>query len=313
MRRIHLLVVIVVLLCGLVSDGANAQTGGLYMSHELGINLTPGFEIEGANDYGSICDEYINPFIDLMPAFCGDPGSRRTAWTNAFRGAGGVLAGGAVGYGFGNTGRLRVELEYFFREAVHNEASPVQSRGGVTVAKLDGEVVSAEDRIGSVTAHNLFGNLQIDLARIGRTTVYAGAGAGVAFTGMDHGLLWVRNSDPDLITSVIEYFPPDRLVDLRIVQRNLASTASSNQTELTDRLFGYQVLLGFDHALSESVSLGLKGRWAAFGEFTVESGLDRLRSHPSKKLLDGSEPVSHQIMTGDVSLFALSLNLKYRF
>ena len=91
----------------------------------------------------------------------GDPGSPRTAWANAFGGAGGIPAGGAVGYGFGDAGRLRVELEYFFREAAHNEASPVQGRGGVTVAKLDGEVVSAEDRIGSVTAHGLFANVQL--------------------------------------------------------------------------------------------------------------------------------------------------------
>ena len=98
-----------------------------------------------------------------MPTPSGDPGSPRTAWTNAFRGAGGVLAGGAVAT-FGDAGRLRVELEYFFREAAHNETSPVQGRGGVTVAKLDGEVVSAEDRIGSVTAHGLFANVQLDLA-----------------------------------------------------------------------------------------------------------------------------------------------------
>ena len=302
-----------VLLSALVADGADAQTGGLYMSHELGINLAPSLVLEAdANDYGSICDEYINPFTDLMPAFCGDPGSPRTAWTNAFGGAGGILAGGAVGYGFGDTGRLRVELDYFFREAVHNEASAVQSRGGVTVAKLDGEVVSAEGRIGRVTAHSLFGNLQLDLARLGRATAYAGAGVGFAFTRVDHGLLWVRNSDPDLITSVVEHFPPDRLDDLRIVQRNLASTTSSNQTELTDRLFGYQVLFGLDYALTDSVSLGLKGRWATFGEFTDESPLDQLRSHPSNKRLDGGDPVTYQLVTGDASLFALSLNVKYR-
>ena len=305
---------IAVLPVALAPSGADAQTGGLYMSHELGLNLTPTLAVEAdANDYGSICDEYINPFTDLMPAFCGDPGSPRTAWANAFGGAGGILAGGAVGYGFGDAGRLRVELEYFFREAAHNETSPVQGRGGVTVAKLDGEVVSAEDRIGSVTAHGLFGNLQLDLASFGRATVYAGGGAGLAFTRMDHGLLWVRNSDPDLITSIVEHFPPDRLDDLRVVQRNLASTATSNQTELTDRLFGYQVLAGLDYALTGSVSLGLKGRWAAFGEFADEFPLDRLRSHPPNKRLDGTEPVTNQLATGDISLFALSLNVKYRF
>ncbi len=67
------------------------------------------------------------------------------------------------------------------------------------------------------------------------------------------------------------------------------------------------------YALTDSVSLGLKGRWAAFGEFADEFPLDRLRSHPSNKRRDGTEPVTNRLVTGDISLFALSLNVKYRF
>ena len=73
------------------------------------------------------------------------------------------------------------------------------------------------------------------------------------------------------------------------------------------------MLAGLDYALTGSVSLGLKGRWTAFGEFTDESLLDRLRSHPPNKRLDGTEPSTYQLVTGDISLFALSLNVKYRF
>ncbi len=299
----------------LAPAGVRAQPGGgLYVSQELGLNLAPGLAIVAdANDFGSICDEYVNPFTDLMPGFCGDPGSPPTAWTNTFEGAGGVLAGGAVGYGFGDAGRLRLELEYFFRETAHNETSPIQGSGGVTVAKLDGEVVMAVDRIGSVTSHNLFGNLYFDFPDRGRATPYVGAGAGLGFTSMDHGLLWVRNNDPGLITSVVQYFPPDRLDDLRTVQRNLASTASSSQTELAGRLFGYQVLFGVDYALADGVSLGVKGRWAAFGSFMDRGALDRLRSHPSNKRRDGGDPVTTRVTADGMALFGVGVNLKYRF
>ena len=299
----------------LAADEGRAQSGGgLYVSQELGINFTPSLGIEGdANDFGSICDEYVNPFTDLMPVFCSDPDSPLTAWTNTFDGAGGILAGGAVGYGFGDAGRLRVELEYFFRETVHNETSAAQGSGRVTVAKFDGEVVAADGRIGSVTSHNVFANLFVDFANRSRVTPYVGVGVGVGFTSVDHGVSWLRNNDPDFITSVVQYFPEDRLDDLRIVQQNLASTASVGQTELADRLFGYQMLFGLDYAVTESVSLGFKGRRTAFGTFTDSTALDWLRSHPSNKRRDGSEPVTYRFMTDGIALYAVGVHLKFRF
>ena len=55
-----------------------------------------------------------------------------------------------MGYRSMESGRLRLELEYFHRETAHNETSAVEGSGGVTVAKLDGELVAAEDRIGII-------------------------------------------------------------------------------------------------------------------------------------------------------------------
>ena len=306
----------VAVLCALVSGEAQAQfNSGVYVSQELGANFAPTLEIDAHSrrGRGSICDEHVNPFFDLMPSFCHDPNAPGTRWTNAFDGAGGILAGGAVGYRFTDGGRLRLEVEYFFRETAHNETSAIEGRGGVSSAKLDGEVVVAEDRIGSVTSNNLFGNVYFDFLSRSRVTPYVGVGAGVGFTNIDHGFLWVRNSNPDLITSVAPYFPADRRDDLRVVQQNLAGTTSSNQGELRDRLFGYQVLFGLDVALTESVSVGVKGRRGAFGRFSDSDELDRLRSHISSNRLDGSEPVTTEITTGALVLYGISLNLKYRF
>ncbi len=211
-------------------DDAGAQTGGgFYLSQELGIHLAPGMGIDAHADNapGSICDQHLNPFTDLMPAFCDGGDAPTTEWANAFGPGRGVLAGVAVGYRLGGDGGLRVEAEYLFREAVYDETSPIEGHGGVAVAKLDGEVVVAEDRIGSVTSHSLFANVYYDFAGRGRVTPYVGAGGGAAFAQMDYGLLWVRNSDPEAITSVAPHFPAERLDDLRVLQENLASTAST--------------------------------------------------------------------------------------
>ena len=286
------------------------------MSQELGANFTPTLDIEGdaPNAPGSICDEHVNPFTDLMPAFCSDPNAPGTGWTNTFDGAGGIVAGGAVGYRLTESGRLRLELEYFYRETAHNETSTVEGSGGVTVAKLDGELVAAEDRIGSVTSNNLFGNVYFDFTNRSRVTPYVGGGAGVGFTNVDHGLLWVRNNDPDLITSIARYFPAARLDDLRVVQQNLASTTTSNQTELRARLFGYQVLFGAGprtHRVDSARSQG------------PPRGVRELQRHHRRRSPAQPPPdqaagrqrsgVDHDHRTGDLVLYSFGLDLKYQF
>ena len=305
-------------LLSMTAPGAvGAQTGGgFYVSQELGGHFTPGLGIDAHADNapGSICDQHLNPFTDLMPAYCdGGPDAPTTEWVNAFRRGSGVLAGAAAGYGFGRDGRLRLEAEYFFRETAYDETSPIRGRGGVAVAKLDGEVVVAEDRIGSLTSHNLFANVYYDLPGGDRVTPYVGAGGGMAFTRVDYGLLWVRNSDPDAITSVAPHFPADRSDDLRVLQSNLASTTSSLQTGLADTLGGYQLLAGLDIALGDRTTLGAKGRWAQFAGFSHNPVLDRLRSHAASNRIDGSRPVTGGVTTGDTGLLAFTANLRYRF
>lgn len=296
-------------------ESRGQSNSGPYLSLELGANYTPTLELEGdsVNTPGSICDQHLNPFTDLMPAFCSDPNAPGTTWTNTFAGAGGILASGALGYRFTESDRLRLELEYFYRETVHNETSGIEGRSGVAVAKLDAEVVTADDRIGSITSDNVFANVYFDFVNRRRVTPYIGIGAGVGFMNVDYGLLWVRNTDPDLITSIAHYFPADRMGDLRVVQQNLASTTSSAQTELRARLYGYQVLIGTDIALSESTMFGFKGRVVAFESFSGTTVGDRLRSHAPSNRLDGSNPAMIGITAGNLFLYGLTANIKHQF
>ena len=167
--------------------------------------------------------------------------------------AAGMLAGVSAGYRFG--GRVRVEAEWFHRESEYDRTSPVASATGDTVDKLGGEIQRAEVRIGSISSHNVFANVYIDFPSASRVTPYVGAGIGMGLVEMDYGDLWTRNPDPAAIVTAAG------LPNEAEIRRNLAATTTTSQTELHDRLTGYQVLGGADYAVSE---LGLRQK--AFAE-----------------------------------------------
>ena len=292
-----------------VPGWAAAQSGsGFYLSQEVGLNLAPGVELLGnSNDRASRCDEFINPRFAEVPG-CTDPDRGSGAgWKTAYGGAAGLLAGVAAGYRFGE--RLRVEAEWFHRESEYDQTAPVTSATGDTLGKLGGEIQRADNRLGSISSHSVFANVYVDFPSRSRLTPYVGVGGGVGLTELDYGDLWARNPDPAAIGTAAG------LPNEAEVRRNLAATTSSKQGELDDRLTAWQVLGGVDYALSDSVSLGVKARWVRFGRFLAEGiEWERLRSHPSQLRLDGSEPVTFRIRTGDALTFvAASLSMRYAF
>ena len=66
------------------------------------------------------------------------------------------------------------------------------------------------------------------------------------------------------------------------LNRNVAGTTTIGRAKFSDTLFGYQVIAGVDYQVSEPVSIGLKFRWADFGEFEDGEEWDQLRSHESE-------------------------------
>ena len=138
------------------------------------------------------------------------------------------------------------------------------SATGDTFAKLGGEIQRAEDRIGSLSSQNVFANAYVDFPGRSRVTPYVGAGVGIGLTALDYGDLWARNPNPAAIGTAAG------LPNEAEIRRNLAATTTSKQAELHDRLTGYQVLGGVDYAMSDAVSLGIKGRWVRFGRFAAD-------------------------------------------
>ena len=114
------------------------------------------------------------------------------------------------------------------------------------------------DRIGSsISSHNLFANLYYDFANTSRFTPYIGIGGGLGITDMEYGSVWARNLDADRIPTGAGLPNADE------IRQNLAGTVSagSSSVTLSDTLWGFQLLFGVDYALTDAMSLGLKGRY----------------------------------------------------
>ena len=302
----------------------SAQAGsGFYVSGEVGANFAMGLDTTGtSNDRASWCDEYINPRYNEYERCTGPDRSVGGRWENEFDGATGILAGAAAGYSFAGhnqnnpLGGLRVELEYFYRQSNYDQTADIPLGVGTQGQKLRDEIVQATDRIGSMTSHNLFGNLFYDFVNTSRFTPYIGLGGGVGFTDMEYGSVWARNEDSMNADGSYKISTGADLPNYDEIRRNLANTVSVGQATLSDVLLGFQVLFGVDYAITQAVSLGLKGRWVRFGSFSDDFIWNPLRGHPPYLRKPGAsdrEPVSGRLKTDNVEFFGVSVNLKYHF
>ncbi len=302
----------------------SAQAGsGFYVSGEVGANFAMGLDTTGtSNDRASWCDEYINPRHNEYERCTGPDRSVGGRWENEFDGATGILAGAAAGYSFAGhnqnnpLGGLRVELEYFYRQSNYDQTADIFGGAGTQQDKLRDEIVQATDRIGSITSHNLFGNLFYDFVNTSRFTPYIGIGGGVGFTDMEYGSVWARNEDSMNADGSYKISTGADLPNYDEIRRNLANTVSVGQATLSDVLLGFQVLFGVDYAITQAVSLGLKGRWVRFGSFSDDFIWNPLRGHPPYLRKPGAsdrEPVSGRLKTDNVEFFGVSVNLKYHF
>ena len=309
-------VLITACVLALLAVQAPVQAAGLYISGDFGMNFGSSLDSNGAtNDRASICDEYINPSYasvadDGQGKSCTDPArGRGDGWDNRFSSDEGPLFALALGYRLAGS-PLRAELEYFHRDTGYDETSPIPSAVGVNLDKIAQEIVTATDRIDSMTSHNVFANLYLDFAGNGRITPYLGVGVGLGFTDVDYGSVWSRNPDPAAIGTGAG------LPNVDEIRQNLAGTTSVVDDELSDTLFGYQLMAGLDYALTEHLVAGLKARWVHYEDFR-ETGIvwDPLRSHPPYLRKSGAdrEKVEGAFKLRDIELWAISLNLKYLF
>ncbi|MYI74461.1 MAG: hypothetical protein F4057_03830 [Acidobacteria bacterium] len=323
MKKISTAGLVVVALWGVPSP---AQGQGWYLGSELGGHAVGALGITGlSSDRASVCDEFINPRFATVTQTAGYEGynctgpDRADNWVNQFSRAAGLHTSWVLGYRFGadasgpRLSHLRVEAEYFYRSTFYDETVGVPGlaagSGSVTADKLNQELQTATDYFGSVSSHTAFANLYWDIRSGARVTPYIGVGVGIGSTAAGYGSLWSRNANPAAIRT------GEGLPNADEIRRNLAATTSSFQGVVSDTVVSQQVLFGVNYALTEDVSLGVKGRWVRVGAFEGDPPIvwDPLRSHVPNLRRDGSEPVSGQLLTDPSTLWGVGLSLTYHF
>lgn len=305
----HILLVLVVMALAFFSDPVWAKDG-FYLGMDVGVAVAPDMDVQtgGVDDWspevgpdgqslGTRCDLTINQQAIETGGRCPDG----TPWDvmDSFDGGSGILAGLAVGYRLGN---FRAEGEYFYRNANHDSTYNSFPEG----TEPGGGYEVVEDFVDDVLSHNFFANLYYDYHSDSKFTPYVGVGVGLAQVSVGYRTLWQRSTNPEEIR--VFQTPAGRALN-----EELAGTLTYDQAKMSDTLFGYQVLAGVDYQVSDPVTIGLKFRWADFGEFEDESLYTKLRGHEPVYGNPPDNPATYYIRTDDIQFWGVSLNMKYQF
>ena len=306
-------------LCFLSACESHAQQDW-YLELDVGVAGTGNLDVltggmddwvvgEGVAHSSIRCDVTINPDrFQTAPGACSDAPAEWGPMNESFDSGTGILAGLAVGR---RIGRLRVEGEFYHFSATHD------SRAVPTTPDYDPGAdrgySAVEDAVETVVSTNIFANLYYDLRRDDRLSPYVGFGVGAGDVEVGYQTLWHRTSDPEFIRVFdTEGLSGDDLQKAQDLNRRISGTLTYDRARLANRLFGYQLIAGLDYRVSGPVSIGLKIRWAAYGEFEDESPYDLLRDHAS---VAGNPPVpvTYYVRTDDIAFWGIGLNAKIHF
>ena len=322
MQKILLVLLVIALV---VSSGPVLAKDGFYMGMDLGVAVAPDMDVKtgGLDDWVSSADQaHLAIRCDVTkfptdrlprPEECEDNPPVWGPIDESFDGGTGILAGAALGYRMGN---FRAEGEYFYRSATHDSTDVPYDPATNYDPGTDRGFQTVMDGVDDVLSHNFFANLYYDFRSDSKFTPYLGIGVGFAKVSLAYRTFWQRTTDAEIIKENFRLRDTDDH-GLTVEQRDeivdeISGTITTDSARLSDLLFGYQALAGVDYQVSDPVTIGLKFRWADYGEFEDESAYDRLRGHAS---VAGNppRPVTYYVKTDDIQFWGVSLNMKYQF
>ncbi|MCY3853361.1 MAG: outer membrane beta-barrel protein [Gammaproteobacteria bacterium] len=244
--------------------------------------------------------------------------SIKEKWNSRFDAGSGLAAGLHAGYA---RNRWRIELEFMHVEPGSASYPIVTASTHPGLASKDREWSETEppyEWISDFRIRQYFANVFYDFATESRWTPYAGIGAGWARTKMQYKRRLLRKSidegyldvAPDVPAAQSGYGWDDG--SWREWRTNAAGTLSAMDIELSDTLFGFQLLAGIDYALTDRSSVGVKARWAQFDEFRDHTTYDRIRDHAPVDV-DGITPFGDQVRMDNIEYWAVTVGFKHRF
>ena len=297
----------VVLLSTMGAAAAETNRRGFYFGLDVGAAIPHDLESQRTNTgIPTNCDQWLDAAdldrdgVDDVPLPLEDPACLPSASPKSslrFNLDTAVLVGASVGYALNG---LRIEAEYLYRQ-----------HGGQRLALFipgdpkQPQFVMRDEEVETLRGNHLFANLYYDFQdRLSPAlTPYLGFGLGLMMMEIDYTGTSIR-ADGEILRG-LGHNP------------NAGGVLSRAKGELSDTLFGYQLIAGLDYALNDRLSLGVKVRYGdAFGEF--EDGgnpWEPLRNHASTVGPPGTPgadlPVHYEIRANNLGIWGLSLGFKY--
>lgn len=248
---------------------------------------------------------------------CEAPEPRRK-WSSRFDAGSGLAAGLHAGY---VRDRLRFELEFMHVKpgsASHPIITASTHPGLASKDREWSETAPPYEWVSDFRIRQYFANVFYDFASESRWTPYVGAGAGWARVRMQYKRRFLRKTEAEGYLDVAPDVPEAQRgygwddsswLEWR---QNAAGTLSAMDTELSDTLFGFQLLAGVDYALTNRTSVGIKARWAQFDDFKDYAAYYQLRDHEPVDV-DGVTPFGDQVHMDNVEYWAITVGFKRRF
>ena len=318
-RRVMAMFLAVALLCICVlalvgTANADDNRRGFYVGVELGFanpsDLTSTLSLV---NHPTRCDSLLYPDSSVPPEIANDrdctANTPQQTRPNSYDLDMGFLGGLSLGY---TLDRFRVEFEYMNRSHGGNSSSLQVAGGNQALISKNTEWNSTDppsERISDFIAHQFFVNAYYDVLNDSRWTPYLGGGFGWARTSMRYNNRFVRKPTDEYLE--IDFNPDPAWWD-RAAKQEAAGTLSYWDTRISETIFGFQFMGGLDYALTERVSIGVKGRWAKFGDISHGGVWNLIRSHRPVQA-DGTTPFTSQLTLDDIEYWAMTLGLKYHF
>ncbi len=290
---------------------------GFYTGIELGLASATDLNsaVSGVN-HPTRCDQLLRStppvasdnVLPLTDAAC-QVGGAQPLSLNAFDPGTGFVGAVSLGY---SLDRLRVEFEYLNRSHGDDSRLLQAAPGNAPLgSKADewSELDPPSERIAEFRAHQFFLNAYYDFVNQSRWTPYLGAGVGWAHTRLRYENRFVRKT---IAQGYLLDENDQPLTGDAVRPPAAAGTISFLNTGLSETLFGFQLLGGLDYALTEQVSVGVKGRWARFQDLDDDDVWDLIRSHRPVQA-DGVTPFRSTQAFSDIEYWAVTFGLKYHF
>ena len=307
--RRHALAAVLCIALALTPSAAAAQEerDGVYAGLQLGVAFPTSVTLARRFvNHPTRCDTLLYPPSVSPPV--DDPACRdRTpgVTSNGLDPGAGPAAGFMLGYVVGG---LRLEMEYLSASPGSAE-SPLGNTTSTALLSKTSEWSTEQpphEWFQDYAAHQVFANVYYDFRNDSRWTPFAGAGAGWAAVDVNYRVRAVRKPEAEYLRIAFDPEWPDA------AKRAAAGTLSVLDTDVSQNIFGYQLLAGIDYALSEHASLGVMLRWTRFDDVDHEAVHSIIRSHAPVRA-DGVTPFSNELEFSGVGYQALTVNIKYHF